>query len=155
MSTKEEVKAELERRQFGYFLNQIPCEHKCEEIESRCKPEPDILFRKSIAFELTEICPPEVAHLNSILPKVGGVKLVYPANTAAERISEKLTIPYVSSFPLELLCFRTSRTLWHDEVVLSELRTALASHAKIQFQRIWYCGEKVEIIYNPSNLPLL
>ena len=75
MSTKDATKAELERRQFGCFLNMISAGHAPSDIKSREVPEPDICFQNRIAFELTEICSPEVAHTNAKLPSTGGVKL--------------------------------------------------------------------------------
>jgi hypothetical protein len=153
MSTKNATKAELERRQFGFFLNMISAGHAPSDIESREVPEPDICFQNRIAFELTEICPPEVAHTNAKLPSTGGVRLFYPTDTAEDQLTEKLNKNYVSTLPIELLCMRTSRTFWPDDHVIGEMRRVLSATLHVQFRRIWYCGDGiVEVIHNPKNL---
>jgi hypothetical protein len=152
-SSKDQAKADLERRQFSHFLEMMAVDHIMLDIESRNNPEPDICFQNRIAFELTEICPPEVAHANAKLIKAGGgVKAVYPSDVAAKQLNEKLNKNYVSTLPIELLCFSSSRSLWPDDHIIYQMRLELDAHQKIQFRRIWYCGETVVAIHNPENL---
>lgn len=153
LSSKDKAKASLERKQFSYFLNVLQLVHVPSDIESRSKPEPDICFQNRIVFELTEICPSEVAHTNSKLLKAGGgVKIVYPTESAARQLNEKLNKSYQSALPIELLCFRTSRTLWPDDHIVHQMRQELSVHQNIQFRRIWYLGEGIEVLYNPQKL---
>jgi hypothetical protein len=71
----------LERQQFSYFLNVLQLVHAPSHIESRSKPEPDICFQNKVAFELTEICPLEVAHANIKFRRIwylgGSIKVLH------------------------------------------------------------------------------
>jgi hypothetical protein len=94
VSSKQDNKEKREREIFEKFLTHA-C-WPCGSFESRPVPEPDILYNHSeegnIAFELIEICAPEIKTEVSKLRNDNDSNFIWASNTIPEKISKNYQI---------------------------------------------------------------
>ncbi len=116
MSTKEDAKAKREREFFRKFAEKMSWPVSDELIESRPQGEPDIVYSgrgEPVAFELSEICAPEVAHSISKV-KDGGTWFTATADPTAKVLLKKFDALHTSESRMELLCYWNGRTASPD-----------------------------------------
>ena len=157
MSSKDDKKAERERLVFLSFLQSIGIAGDNASVESRRKPEPDILFKGRngyVAFELMEICTPEIKRDSSRLKKTGVSKAIWSIPSLGEAFGEKLRLVYDIKHPFELLCYAGKESGSVDSEIIDAMKIEIESSVKINFRRIWYLGENgIFKVYETGGVP--
>ena len=122
--TAEVLKAERERTHFARFASAERPDIDLESIESCRPPAPDIACSTStgerLAFELVELCPPEIAKaVGDDLKAGGGVSVVWPADPTERVLLKKLRNNYACDVPIDLLCYADGLLVTPDDVALA------------------------------------
>ena len=154
VASQEEQKAQRERDCFTAFLKSFGHSVEAARFESRKPPEPDIVYyakTETIAFELVEICDPNMARMGAALAKTGGVQSVWTSDPTLGVIEQKFSKTYQTDWPLELLCYFNDRLIPPDDQVCDQI-LEIANRSELKFRRIWYCGAARHCVYNPQNL---
>lgn len=157
--SKELLKAENERREFKKFLDALWVSFDDRQFESRCPPEPDILFTSKklgpVAFELGRICHQQLAHLRGAATKATHFKITPNrlADPTQHILESKTSKVYESKHPIELLLYRDGDLLPPDDSVVYNL-TWIAEGNAGQFRRIWYRGDQLSCVFTASRLPV-
>ncbi|MDD2942930.1 MAG: hypothetical protein PHC51_08210 [bacterium] len=118
-------------------------------IEKREPPEPDIRAANGsgeiTAFELVELCSPEIAQLLTVIRKEGNdeTRFIRPQIPGEQIINKKLDKNYNTPHPIELLCYTNGRTMTPDDVSIPTLKYCVDQSNNNPFRRIWYMGEEV------------
>ena len=145
VSTKEIAKAERERKFFSLFAKSLGWELSADSVESRPKPEPDILYRGrhgSIAFELAEICASDVAQQTARLVKSDSVSAIWTSDPTEDILRKKLLKKYETDLQIELLLYHDGRVVTPDSDVVPVIQDELIANENHIFRRIWFFGEK-------------
>ncbi len=104
----EEKKAKREVSVLMKFLKASELPIGTASVESRPPPEPDILCSHQeegkIAFELAEICSPEIPRAVAKMDETG-VTYIRAADTSLYIVRQKLKKRYSTVYPIELLCY--------------------------------------------------
>ena len=119
-------------------------------VESRRPPKPDILCihreEGKIAFELAEICSPEIPRAVAAMDETG-VAYIRTADTSLYIVRQKLKKRYSTEHPIELLCYTTGRSITPDDVILPTIRPALEANQG-QFRRAHLLGEAYHLVWS-------
>ena len=157
MSSKDAKKAERERKVFLLFAaeNQWPVDDGL--VESRLKPEPDILYHGAdgcVAFELAEIWDSWLAAIRARASAHGvGSAVIWTTDSTEYIVRSKLNKQYNSQFPIELLCYVSGRTVSPDDLICYAIKSELAKADTILFRRIWLFGEtNIYTVFDSGNL---
>jgi hypothetical protein len=106
--------------------------------------EPDIFCTLSngehVAYELVEICAPDIA---ATLSKnhTGGTAAIFTSDPTEAALRKKLHKTYKTTRPIELLCYTNARTVSWDDLILSKAQR-WADAIDGPFRKIWLLGEK-------------
>jgi hypothetical protein len=144
--TAEVLKADRERTNFARFASAERPDIDLESVESCRPPAPDIACSTStgerLAFELVELCQPEVAKtVADDLKAGGGVTVVWPADPTQRVLLKKLRNSYACDVPVDLLCYTDRLLVTPDDVALAEMRALVDAEGLGPFRRIWFHGE--------------
>jgi len=119
-------------------------------IEKRLPPEPDILVRGSdgqyMAFELVEICDPNIAEVLSAKDQKNSRSFFYTSDPSKSILSKKLKRTYKTDRPVQLVCYTNGRVMTpHDVLVPTMQRLVLVPQRC--FEKIWlFTDVGVELI---------
>lgn len=91
-----------------------------------------------IAFELAEICSPDLAQMVND-PRSGG-QVKWIKNATEVIVQKKLAAQYVTDHPMELLCYTKGRMPVPDGVTIPTIANAIR-RGQCRFRRIWFLGE--------------
>lgn len=142
-----------EQAAFKYFLKMRDLPWNYELIESVEPPAPDILYKDPsayIAFELLEVCAPNIAGAKFC----GGVSsYIRPYDTYKTKLKDKLKKNYITSYPIELLCYTAGRTVTPDDLIVEDLRPIIDIQ-DIKFSRIWLLGDKLHLLYDKHEIDI-
>lgn len=161
-SSKDEQKAIEEREYFKLFAEKKGIALTDNNFESRCEPEPDILYQgelETIAFELTNCLEQEIQH------DVGKRKKATVSSTAfwpdldhcETVLKSKLgKAEYQSKHSVELVVFyglNGQNCAAADDFYTGKLSCVVkewvSEQKPIQFRRIWYLGkDDVYLLYS-------
>ena len=145
----EEKKANRERSVFIEFLKASELPVDTASVESRRPPEPDILCSHreegKIAFELAEICSPEIPRTVATMDETG-VAYIRTADTSLYIVSQKLKKRYSTEHPIALLCYTAGRSNTPDDVILPTIRPALVANQG-QFRRVHLLGDAYHLVW--------
>jgi len=106
---REEAKAAVERAAFAAFVKAARPDIDPGSIESRRPREPDItcvtLNGERLAFELVELCPPELAKAIGDELKTGGgvTDMIWTCDPSRAALLKKIGKTYTASGPVDLL----------------------------------------------------
>lgn len=135
----EQTKGNREIEIFSRFVSTSKLPIDPATIEKREPPEPDILCTHldegPLAFELVEICDPNLAEFMATVTE-GGAYYMRTADPSAQIIRKKLRRKYQTDYPIELLCYTDGRVITPADVILPTIRPYLASWKSI-FRRAW------------------
>ena len=139
-------KAARELRVFLEFAEKSKLAIDPATIESRPPPEPDVRCSihnvGAVAFELVELCNPELAKDIADQTKKGTpAKFLMLDDPSDAAFLSKLHKPYSTKLPIELLCY-TGRTVALDDSILPTLRDLAQEHGLGPFRRVWFLGEE-------------
>jgi hypothetical protein len=152
MSSKNEAKAERERKQFKLFAQAMNWPTDKGLIQSRPpKPdsepdsssEPDILYQSptgKVAFELVENCSQSLAHNTAKMLNGNGKNYLRESDPSRAVVKDKLEKKYTSPHPIELLVYTDKMILTPDEVAIDTIHALLDSFDGVPFRRVWYFG---------------
>jgi hypothetical protein len=141
----DQIKAARERTVFARFALAARPDIDPTTIESRDPPEPDIACSafagERLAFELAELCPPEVAKaVGDDLKRGDGVSFVRTADPSRDVLLKKLGKRYAGTEPVDLLCYADGYLVTPDEAALEELRATLDEKGLGPFRSVWFHG---------------
>jgi len=155
--TAEQSKASREMQVFLEFLQKSGLPIERDSVENWKPPEPDILCRHKeqgfIAFELVELCDPEIARTTAEVPRSANTESVFmwTADPSSQIICNKLEKTYETQYPIELLCYTAARLITPDDVIIPTVQGIIALHGLGTFRRVWLLGEEAcEIISQRS-----
>lgn len=135
----EQAKGAEEIKVFLRFLQAADLPIAATSIENRDPPEPDPrcihAIDGPIAFELVELCDPNLAKAISMLSQV----YIRTSDPSAQIISKKLRRNYTTNLPIELLCYTNGRIITPDNVIIPTVGQYLQSW-KHTFRRAWFLG---------------
>jgi hypothetical protein len=124
---------------FSRFVSSAELPIDLDTIEKCNPPEPDILCAHRddgpVAFELVEICDPNLAEFFSTVDE-GGAFYMRTGDPTPWIIRKKLRRTYQTEYPMELLCYTDGRVVTPAEVILPNLRLFLAPY-RGPFRRAW------------------
>jgi hypothetical protein len=128
--------------EIAVFLRFIQAAHlpiASSSVEKRNPLEPDLRCVYSVdgpvAFELVELCDPNLAKAMSTLSE-GYIRTSDPSATI---VSKKLRRKYGTNLPIELLCYTNGRIITPDDVILPTVKPYLRSW-RHTFRRAWLFG---------------
>jgi hypothetical protein len=141
----ERDKGDRELRVFADFVKAAGLRIDLASVEKRLPPEPDLRCTHhddgSIAFELVEICDPNLAQVfASSVEKIP----VYlrTADPSTDIIRKKLRREYRTDLPIELLMYTDGRVITPPDVILPTVKPYLGSWRNV-FRRAWLFAEGV------------
>ena len=136
-SNKEAVKAKYERKVFQQFAGAVGWPNDNVQIESRGRPEPDILFKRSegdVAFELLRATTPKFRQ------PLQNAQIIYPDNlTTDQKLRKKVFTNYQSKIPIDLLIYWELASETDDQILLAT-RDILWNDGCGTFEHVWYFG---------------
>jgi hypothetical protein len=143
----EDLKAHRERTVFARFAFGARSDIDRSTIKSRKPPSPDILcvtkFGEQLAFELAELCSPEIAKAaGDDLKRGGGATFAWTADPTRAVLVRKLRKTYASDVPVDLLCYADGYLVTPDDAVLDEMREVIGAEGLGPFRSIWFHGEE-------------
>jgi hypothetical protein len=148
----EEKKALLERMIFARFASAARPDVDLATVQSCRPPAPDIacltVSGERLAFELAELCPPEIAKaVGDDLKAGGGAASVPTADPTRRVLLKKLCKSYTCDVPVDLLCYADGYLVTPDDVVLAEMRAVIDAKAEGlgPFRSIWFLGEDDDV----------
>jgi hypothetical protein len=144
--TAEVLKADRERAIFGRFVSAARPDIDLATVQSCRPPAPDIACSTStgerLAFELAELCPPEVAKtVGDDLKAGGGATAVWTADPTPYVLLKKLRNSYACDVPVDLLCYADGFLVTPDDVALEAMRALVDAEGLGPFRSIWFHGE--------------
>lgn len=140
---REDEKFEFEKAALKRLIDARGLSIDVESIEKRYPPEPDLLCHHQtegmIAFELVEICNPDIAQI--LADPREGVQVLWTENEVKRIINAKLGKTYKTPHPIELICYLEGRSGIPDSCTLPTIQ--LFTEAKPHpFRRVWLLGRK-------------
>jgi len=144
-------KAEIELKVFYEFAELISLPFTEERKGNPDLREPDIFClvnNEPVYFELAEACAPEFAAAISKAAKTEEPIYARGNDVSEATLRKKLKKEYSLLAPIELLLY-SGRTTLPDEVVIAKLEPIIFSNLG-QFRKIWFLGEKVNLIASSS-----
>ena len=168
MSSKDEKKAEDERKIFSVFASLTYGSADGIVIETRNPPEPDILYHsldEKIAFEMTNCLEVELQEDISALGDgnalraVGWLDWTHCGEVLKKKLQKK---NYTSKHNIELLLYYGRNGLnlaCADDVYAGELARVMGEHlslrGSVQFRRVWYLGEsETHLLFSSLGEPV-
>ena len=113
-------------------------------VEKRNPPEPDLVCRHTtegpIAFELANLCDPEIAKVIAAGPKAR-TDAFSTADPSAQVVRNKLKKTYRTSHPIELLVYTDGRLITPDDVIIPTISPIFDS-IEGPYRRAWFMGEE-------------
>ena len=143
----EAEKAAREIRVFREFVERSGLPIDPTTVQNRPPPEPDIRCvvagEGSVAFELVELCNPDLAKDIGDQTKRGTrAKFLMLDDPGPAALRRKLSNVYPTDAPIELVCY-TGRTAVPDDLSLITLRDTMDNHQGTHpFRRVWFLGEE-------------
>jgi hypothetical protein len=144
MGTEQE-KAKVELAVFGEFISKAGIEIDPKTVSKPgAQSEPDIFCtlssREQVAYELVEICSPDIAATLSKL-RNGGVAGTATSDPTEKVLRQKLHKTYRTTLPIELLCYTNGRTVSPDDQIRRQVQL-WANAIDGPFRKVWLLGEK-------------
>ena len=145
----DEKKAARELQVFEEFINRSGLPIDRQSIRKCDPPEPDILCKVSgeyVAFELAEVCSPEIPREISHIPPTGGVSnAIWTGNPVSEIARKKIkkSKNYRTNYPIELLFYTAGRVVQPAEMSIASIQASFSSDAG-RFRKVWFMGEPNE-----------
>lgn len=123
-------------------------------IENRNPPEPDILYSsldgKSVAFELVEVCAPEIARAISHDARNSSCSYTRSEDPSKKKLKDKLSKIYKTEHPIELLLYTNGRVVTPDDLIIANCKPLIEA-TNIKFRKIWLWGDSVHMLYNEDS----
>lgn len=148
MNLAEEKKASLERNIFERFASAAHLDVDLATVQSCRPPAPDIacltVSGERLAFELVELCSPEIAKaVGDDLKAGGGATFVPSADPTRRVLLKKLCKDYTCDVPIDLLCYADGYLVTPDDVVIAEMQALIDAKAGGlgPFRSVWFLGE--------------
>ena len=146
----DEEKAKIEILTFEEFVGRSDLPIDRQSIRKCEPPEPDILCKVSgeyVAFELVEVCSPEIPQMVSfMLQKKGessqGVWTDDPAYEIAVKKIKK-SLKYQTDYPIEILFYTDGNVVQPPDMSIRFIQDAFSSHAG-RFRKAWFMGQTNE-----------
>lgn len=140
----EQQKGEVELAVFREFISKAGIDIDPESVRKLgAQSEPDIFCTLStgeqVAYELVEICSPDIAATLSKL-KNGGTAGLATSDPTEKTLRQKLHKTYRTTLPIELLCYTNGRTVSADDQILSKAQL-WANAIDGPFRKVWLLGE--------------
>lgn len=145
----EKSKGSIEIEFFSEFVTASNLPYDLSTVEKRSPPEPDIICAHQtdglVAFELVEICDPNLAEFNANVT-VGGAHYMRTADPTPKIIKKKLSRKYKTTYPIELLCYTAGRVVTPARIITLTILPQLQSLSH-PFRRVWLLsrGEVCEV----------
>ena len=142
-TTKERIKASIERDVFLTFATRLGERKLWTSVESQDPPQPDLLCTHkslgTIAFELVAITDPAIAKINADSKKHFGTAF-WTSDPTERIIRKKLNKKYKSAYPIELLIYNDFLIVTPDEGIVEIASNWLGSMDHL-FRKAWFMGE--------------
>ena len=120
---------EIDRASISKLVGESMPDFSCRTIDG-----------SDIAFELTEICSEDIAHLTA-KARTGCANAVYSSDPTEAIIRAKLRKRYATALPIELVCYWGARTVSTDDMIVPTIRDTLRLVSENRFNRVWYVGQ--------------
>ena len=143
----DEKKAARELQVFEDFISRCGLPIDRQSIKKCYPPEPDILCKVSgeyVAFELAEVCSPEIPRAISHIPRPGGVSnFIWSSDPVPEIARKKIkkSKNYRTDYPIELLFYTDGRVVQTPDMSISSIRDLFSSGTGC-FRRVWFMGNE-------------
>lgn len=128
---------------FSSFAEAAKLSLDLRTVKKRQPPEPDIRAwlesEGPVAYELTELCDPDLARLIAKPEEAHGAFL-WTADPSSRIVKKKLLMQYQTDCPVELLCYTNGPIVTPDDVLIPTLRSLLECRSGC-FRRAWLFGE--------------
>ena len=141
----DEKKAAREMQVFEDFVERSGFLIDRQSIRKCDPPEPDMLYKVSgeyVAFELAEVCSPEIPREISHIPPTEGVsKFIQSGNPVSEIARKKIkqSKDYRTDYPIELLFYTDGRVVQPPDMSIPSIQESFSSDAG-RFRRVWFMG---------------
>ena len=145
----DEKKAARERKVFEDFISRSGLPIDRQSIRKCDPPEPDILCKVSgeyVAFELAEVCSPEIPRAISHIPRTGGVSNFIRSGDPVSEIARKKikkSKNYRTGYPIELLFYTDGRVVQAPDMSIPSIQDSFNSDTG-RFRRVWFMGQPNE-----------
>ena len=145
----DEKKAARERKVFEDFISRSGLPIDRQSIRKCDPPEPDILCKVSgeyVAFELAEVCSPEIPRAISHIPRTGGVSNFIRSGDPVSEIARKKikkSKNYRTDYPIELLFYTDGRVVQAPDMSIPSIQDSFNSDTG-RFRRVWFMGQPNE-----------
>lgn len=145
----EDKKGVHEIEIFRRFIMRSGIKIDDSSVEKRPVGEPDILCdyleEGPVAFELAELCDPNIARILNDPPDE--IEMIWTSDPSVRIFRKKRTRPYETDYPIELLLYWNGRIVTPDDVIIPTIR-ASAECGLGPYRRVWYLGEhRTELIH--------
>ena len=155
----DEKKAARELQVFEDFISRSGLPIDRQSIRKCDPPEPDILCKVSgeyVAFELAEVCSPEIPRAISHIPQTGGVSKTKGVSNfirSGDPVSEiakkkiKKSKNYRTDYPdypIELLFYTDGRVVQAPDMSISSIQNSFNRSDTGRFRRVWFMGQPNE-----------
>jgi hypothetical protein len=142
----EAEKAAREIQVFREFVERSGLPIDPTTAQNRPPPEPDIRCvvagEGPVAFELVELCNPELAKdIDDQIKRGTSAKFLMLDDPGPAALPRKLSNVYLADAPIELVCY-TGRTAVPDDFSLNVLRDTTGNQGTHPLRRIWFLGEE-------------
>lgn len=142
---------------FKVFLKHRNISSALVSIESRSSPEPDILYKnelETIAFELVELCSPELA--KNINDNLGSEEQAFirVKDPSISTLKKKLSKKYNTIHSVELLIYTNGRAVTPGSLIIENLRPIIEVK-EISFSKIWLLGDNLHLLYKNLETQLV
>lgn len=140
----EQDKAVMELAVFREFISKAGVSVDAESVRKPgTESEPDIFCTLSsgerVAYELVEICSPDIAaHISRI--GSGDDVAFHSSDPTVETLRKKLRKTYKTTLPIELICYTNGRTISPDDLIVIEAQR-WANAIDGPFRKVWLLGE--------------
>lgn len=143
MGTEQE-KAKVELAVFREFISKASISIDPASVSKPgAQSEPDIFCTLSngeqVAYELVEICSSDIAATLAKTSK-GGLATLVTSDPTEKALRQKLHKTYITTRPVELLCYTNGRTVSTDDLIIMEAQrwaNAIDGH----FRKVWLLGD--------------
>ena len=145
----DEKKAARELQVFEDFISRSGLPIDRQSIRKCDPPEPDILCKVSgeyVAFELAEVCSPEIPRAISHIPPTGGVSNFIRSGDPLPEIAKKKikkSKNYRTDYPIELLFYTDGRVVQPPDMSIPSIQDSFSSDTG-RFRRVWFMGQPNE-----------
>ena len=145
----DEKKAAREMQVFENFVKRSGLPIDRQSIRKCDPPEPDMLCKVSgeyVAFELAEVCSPEIPRAISHIPPTEGVSnFIRSGNPVSDIARKKIkkSKDYRTDYPIELLFYTDGRVVQPPDMSILSIQESFSSDAG-RFRRVWFMGEPKE-----------